>query len=263
MIQKNKKGLLTKTEQFLLNNLPDKTIVSLNSIRAIKVINKNSLSTILHRLAKNGFVIGLSRGRYYITKDKGYDRLQVGSNLVASGYIGLESALFIYGAIKSVPISTSVVTSLKTLKIKTIVNDKYILVPFGRLAIGYHLKNNYKISSKGKTLFDCIYKIRYVNYVDSIVDMANLMDEGDFSEFLYFSLKYGNAAMLERAGYMLELSDKFKRRFLKKIIKKLHEESGKGVVVKLKPNSPLNEKRYNKKWHIYDNIGLANATRRV
>ncbi len=262
MILKDK-NLLTKLEQHLLNNLPDKTVVSLHSIRSIGAVGRTSLLTILHRLSAKGFMIRLSRGRYYVMKDKTYDRLLIGSNLTTNPYIGLESALFIYGALKTVPLDTYVVTSLKRISTRRIGPDRYVLIPFGRLALGYGPRDGYRISSKGKTLFDCLYKIKYVSHVESLVDLINLMDDDDISDFLYFATKYGSTALLERAGYILELSEKARYKRTKAAIKGLESKIGKGVVTKLKPDSPLDEKRYSRKWHIYDNIGLENAARRV
>lgn len=260
---KNKKYLLTKLEQQLLNHLPDKAVVSLHSIRSIRVVNSHSLLTMLHRLGKKGFVIRLSRGRYYITKDRTYSRLAVGSNLTTNAYIGLESALFVYGAIKSVPLETYVVTDRKSASARSINNDRYILVPFGKLALGYSPMGDYRISSMGKTLFDCLYRIRYVDHVESLVDLVNLMGDNDLSDFLYFALKYGSTALLERAGYIISLSQGSRYGHAKKAIKIIESRIGKGVVTKLRQGSPFDTKQYVKRWHIYDNIGLENATRRL
>ena len=264
MPQNNKAILLTKAEQCLLNALPDRTIVSLDSIKEIGILRRGSLPTILHRLGRKGFIIRLSKGRYYITKDRTYNRLFVGSNIVENSYIAMESALFVYGAIKTVPIAIQVATNLEFLKVRNVGNERYVLIPFGKLAVGYIIsKEGYKISTRGKTLFDCLYKIKYIGYVENLISMISLMGGKDLSEFLYFASKYGNTVLLERAGYLIELSSKAKSKLGRNLIEEIKGMIGEGVVANLKPDSPLKERLYVKSWHIYDNIGLRNVARRI
>jgi predicted transcriptional regulator of viral defense system len=164
---------------------------------------------------------------------------------------------------KTIPLETYVATCQQRSRVRLIGPDKYVLVPFGRLVLGYGPKGEYRISSKGKTLFDCIQKIRYVGDVGNLISLVNLMDYGDLSDFMYFAIRYGTTALKERAGYIIELSTKAKDKRTKELIKELRANISKWVVVRLKPDSPIQEKHYSRRWHVYDNIGLENAATRV
>ncbi len=244
----------TNLEQKILKILPEGKIVTHHTIsdvnESLKFTDEKTLNNTIHNLSRKKGLLRLRRGLYFVTKGKAYDRIVV-SSYVYGGYAALDTALFVYGYQQSQSNTLYSVTSKERKKETVIDGSKYVCVPMGRMGFGSVSFRGYKVSTKAKTLFDCIYNLIYLDDKKPLIALAFDLKESEFEEFMNYADKLDHASFYQRAGYVFDIA-KAKGRFLRIIASKIEAYSVVKLVPKLRDMG-----NYVGKWHIYDNAGLA------
>jgi len=158
---------LRLTEQVLkaVENSPN-GIATLDVLDSLGVGNRQSLKITLSRLGKSGKIIRLKRGVYSSNPMK--DMYACAQSLF-NGYIGFASALYLHELISEMPFTVIVVT-FGTSETKRIGNVEFRAVSLKDKAVGFERKGDYLVSTRAKTLFDCIYLPYYGIEEDKLVN---------------------------------------------------------------------------------------------
>ena len=133
--------------------------VETRDVAALLQVSASNATTILRRLAADGMIIHLSRGRWLT--DQKIDRLALPELISAPypAYISLQSALFHHGMIEQIPSILYAVTPGRPRRIRT----PMATISFHRmppeLFTGFELSSSSdaKIAIPEKALFDLIY----------------------------------------------------------------------------------------------------------
>jgi predicted transcriptional regulator of viral defense system len=135
------------------------TAVETCDAAALLKVSANNATTILRRLAAEGLIVHLSRGRWLMNLK--IDRLALPELISAPypSYISLQSALFHHGMIEQIPSVVYAVTPARTRRLQTPMG----VISFHRmppeLFRGFELSSHSdaKIATPEKALFDLIY----------------------------------------------------------------------------------------------------------
>jgi len=132
-------------------------IASLDILESLALCDRDVLKTILSRLNKAGKIVRLKRGTYatYPLVDA-FAAAQGAFN----GYLGLSAALYMHGFISEMPFRITVVTNAVSSS-KAVGAYEFRAVALKNKAIGFERKDSFILSTRAKTLFDCIYLPRY------------------------------------------------------------------------------------------------------
>jgi predicted transcriptional regulator of viral defense system len=133
--------------------------VESRDVAALLQVSASNATTILRRLAAEGIIIHLSRGRWLV--DQKIDRLALPEliSAPAPAYISLQSALFHHGLIEQIPSILYAVTPGRPRRLRTPI----VMISFHRmppeLFQGFELSSasDAKIAIPEKALFDLIY----------------------------------------------------------------------------------------------------------
>ncbi len=132
-------------------------IANLEMLDSLRLCSRGSLLATLCRLGKQKRIIRLKRGAYSTNPiQDGYAAAQV----KFAGYIGFASALRLHGLIAEEPFTIIVVTPNLS-KTAQIENMEFRAVALGNRAFGTVRIGRYNVSSKAKTLFDCLFLPHY------------------------------------------------------------------------------------------------------
>jgi len=134
-------------------------VVESRDVSALLKVSASNATTILRRLAGEGLIIHLSRGRWLV--DKELDRLALPELISAPypAYTSLQSALFHHGLIEQIPSNLYAVTLARPHRIRTPMGT----ISFHRmppeLFIGFELASGSgaKIATPEKAMFDLLY----------------------------------------------------------------------------------------------------------
>lgn len=243
----------TNLEQKLLKILSEGGVVTHHTIAdinaSLRLTDARTLNNTIHNLCKKKGLLKLRKGIYFVINGKGYDRIAV-SSYVYGGYVGLDTALFVYGYQQSQSNTLYTITSGNRKKTTVIDGTRYVCVPMGEMGFGSTSFNNYKVSTKAKTLFDCIYNLAYLDDLKPLLMLTRDLKDVEFNEFMKYADKLGRMSFYERAGIIFD-SFKADKRFWHNLMGRIGTPS----IVKLAPTAPKFGK-YIGKWHIYDNIGV-------
>ncbi|EET90066.1 MAG: hypothetical protein LVQ97_00395 [Candidatus Micrarchaeales archaeon] len=156
-------------------------IAMLETLESLQLCDKFTLKTTLSRLDKSGRIIRLKRGVYSSNPIK--DAF-VAAQSTYGGYIGFSSALYVHKLIAELPFLVTVVTThLSTLK--TIGAYQFRAVAMKEKAIGFQNVGDLTVSTRAKTLFDCLYLERYSIERDKLIEVyrSAKLSPGELSEF--------------------------------------------------------------------------------
>jgi predicted transcriptional regulator of viral defense system len=133
--------------------------VESRDVAALLQVSPSNATTILRRLAAEGLIVHLSRGRWLI--DPKIDRLALPELISAPypAYISLQSALFHHGMIEQVPSVIYAVTPARPRRLRTPMGTiSYHRMP-PELFKGFELlSGSYaKIATPEKAIFDVVY----------------------------------------------------------------------------------------------------------
>ena len=243
---------MTRLEQKLMGLLKDGDVITIDNLyllnKLLRLAEKSTIKEVSFRLAKKGFLVRLKRGRYLVIKaPENRDALKIAS-YIFDGYIALTSALFVYGYNQTKSFVIWGTTSSRK-QIRKIGEYTYVALPMGKLVFGSIYLNGYRVSTKAKTLFDCVYNIHYVEDLGPLMGLIHDMKEEDFSELLGYLRLVKNSSLIQRIGFILE-----KAGAPKETLSEIRGLSGKSVVGLDKKNK--RHLRYNRDWKIFDNINI-------
>ncbi len=133
------------------------SIAMLETLESLKLCDEFTLKTTLSRLSKSGKIIRLKRGVYSANPIR--DAFAAAQHTY-NGYIGFSSALYVHGLITELPFTVTVVTVNKSAS-KAFGMYEFRSVALKEKAIGFENIDGLTVSTRAKTLFDCIYLERY------------------------------------------------------------------------------------------------------
>lgn len=248
---KNNLSHLEQDVYFTLLNNKNK-VFTIGMMKGFEFSDYGTLKEILSDMTKKGWLVRIKRGTYFLSEGgKGVieDMLEAATFLYG-GYIAFSSALYVYNAITERPYTIYVATR-NTSKSKIFGNIEIKAVALGRRALGVVRYDNYSISSKAKTLFDCFYLPEYAGGYSKVIAAVNSLQltNADWREFLHYAELFDSNAAKRKTGYVLELANKIKGVVPRYVFDALRTE---GTAVKL--GAGRNGK-YSKRWGIVDYIG--------
>lgn len=132
-------------------------IASLDVLESLNLCSREVLKVTLSRLGKAGRILRLKRGRY--SANPARDAFAC-AQAVFNGYLGFASALYLHGLISEMPFSLTVVT-VKQSGTRKMGEFEFAAVALKEKAVGFGLLKGRLVSSRAKTLFDCLYLPRY------------------------------------------------------------------------------------------------------
>jgi len=203
---------------------------------------KTEVARILSLLVRHGVIYKVRRGIYSKKPVEEVDVFKL-AQTVFPGYLGFSVACYIYGWLEYFPFTIYVVTvsTSKQLRLK---NFLIKAVALKQKAIGSTRFKDYLISTKGKTLFDILYKPGFVggyNEVVKILKKAKLSKD-DLKEFVFYAKKFGSKSFMQKSGYLLSRVGIH--------LDELHVEHPAVAVIPGKSKG-----RFNKEWMIIDKLG--------
>ncbi|MDE1764956.1 MAG: type IV toxin-antitoxin system AbiEi family antitoxin domain-containing protein [Thaumarchaeota archaeon] len=176
-----------------------------------------SVKNVLYRLRKKGRIEEIERGKYLLIPAKaGYEGkwaempFVIASKIVDPYYIGFWSALNYWGMTEQVPSMTFVVTTKRkrnlengSFRFKFITLSKNKFFDMVEEEIG---GEKFKVSSREKTIVDCLSYPKYCGGIDEVVKgMWEAQDEIDFTKIVEHSEKIRNNVVIRRLMYILNI----------------------------------------------------------
>ena len=148
-----------------VENSPD-GIAGLEILESLRLCDNFTLKTTLSRLSKSGKIIRLKRGVYSSNPIR--DAFAA-AQYTYNGYLGFSSALYVHKLITELPFIVTVVTTHRSAS-RTIGAYEFRAVAMKEKAIGFENVGNLTVSTRAKTLFDCLYLERYSIERDKLID---------------------------------------------------------------------------------------------
>ena len=156
---------LTEKIRRAVENSPD-GIAELEILESLRLCDKSTLKTTMSRLSKSGKIIRLKRGVYSSNPIR--DAFAAAQHTY-NGYLGFSSALYIHRLITELPFLVTVVTTHRSASM-AIGAYEFKAVAMKEKAIGFENIGNLTVSTRAKTLFDCLYLERYSIEIDKLID---------------------------------------------------------------------------------------------
>lgn len=243
-----------------------KSIFRSNDAKRILRSSDASVKNVLYRLRKKGRIEDIERGKYLLFPAKsGYEGkwsevpFLIAPELVSPYYIGFWSALNYWGMTEQVPSVTSVATTKRKKKLTygsidfefiTLSKKKF----FGIVEEEIEGKK-FNISSKEKTVVDCLLYPQYCGGIDEVVKgIWEEQNEIDFKKILDYSKKIGVEVITRRFGYILDMLE-----IKNDIADKIAKSNPKGFMW-LDPIGPKKILGYSKKYGLIINRAKRNMT---
>lgn len=171
-------------------------IASLDVLESLNLASPSTLKTTLSRLSRRGKIIRLKRGVYSSNPIKDpYTCAQA----LFNGYLGFSTALHIHKLITEIPFTITVVTT-STSRTKLLGGREFLAVALKEKAIGFERMERYVVSTRAKTLFDCLYLPRYSVDEYKLTDAfkeAKLMDQ-EWVEFRNYASRFASGRAAKR-----------------------------------------------------------------
>lgn len=219
---------LSTIESTLLASLAERgaNIFTLKDVTSTLDITYENAKVIVNRLVKKVWLIRLTRGKYLIVPlEAGVKSLYtehgfvIASHLIDPYYIGYGSALNYHGLTELVPSAVFVVSS-KRYKNRTILHTKFRFITVTKLKM-FGLEEliisgtKVKISDLEKTIADCLDHPEHCGGMDEIAKSIFFEHKAlDMKKIITNAKKMGNKTIIKRLGYLLELFDYHKYKYL-------------------------------------------------
>jgi|GEM_PF-1507093 len=174
-------------------------ILPLDVLASISPASRGTLLATLCRLAREGRIVRLKRGAYSVAPIRdGYAAAQV----KFGGYIAFASALRLHGLIAEEPFTIMVATP-KTSKTARAGNLEFRAVALGERAVGSERIGAHDVSSRAKTLFDCLFLPQYSVEAEKLADAyaAAGMKKGEWQEFERYAERFGGRKRKGMLGF--------------------------------------------------------------
>lgn len=171
-------------------------IARLDVLESLRLCDRFTLKTTLSRLNKSGRIIRLKRGVYSSNPMKdAYACAQA----VFNGYLGFSTALYLHGLIMEIPFTITVVTAT-TSKTRTFGEHEFRAVALKGKAVGFERNGDYVVSSRAKTLFDCLYMPPYSVEKQKLIDSFREagMSAKEWAEFRYYVKRFASGKTAEK-----------------------------------------------------------------
>lgn len=173
-------------------------ILPLDVLASISPASRGTLLATLCRLARAGRIVRLKRGAYSVAPIRdGYAAAQA----KFGGYIAFASALRLHGLIAEEPFTITVATpsTSKTVRAGSL---EFRSVALGGRAVGSERNGAHVVSSRPKTLFDCLFIPQYSVEKEKLKEAyaAAGMTTGEWREFRGYAKRFGG----RKAKGMLE-----------------------------------------------------------
>ncbi|MCL5239684.1 MAG: hypothetical protein M1286_04435 [Candidatus Marsarchaeota archaeon] len=180
---------LTARLQEAVENSPS-GIITLDVLESLKLCDDSTLKTILSRLVKSERALRLKRGVYASNPVK--DQF-VAAQSAFNGYIGFSAALYIHRLIAEMPFVVTVVTTSQSGS-KRFGTYEFRAVALKEKAIGFESIGNLVVSTRAKTLFDCIYLERYSIEEKKLIEayIENPLSAKELKEFDSYVQKFAS-----------------------------------------------------------------------
>lgn len=202
----------------------------------------------VYELKKNGWLIPLRRGLYFISDISSRGFVNISPVVIASAfnkdsYISLDSALNHYGLFEQMLRTVSSVTNLKSKKYVFQKNTYRYLKINKKLYFGFKTENiegRYaKVADLEKVILDYLYFKNDTYSIDLLLEkLQKAKDRIDFKKLFIYARKFPEAAK-RKLGFILDI--------LKIDTEELRMAVGTKGYSKLTPNS----KKFNAKWRLY------------
>jgi predicted transcriptional regulator of viral defense system len=254
---------LSKTGNDLLSNLliKDKSIFVYSDAAQIYG-DQPGLRAMLSSLVKSGWLQRIEKGKYMVLPLEAGSSGQwsehefiIASYLIKPYYIGFQSALNYYGYTEKVSKTVYVVSTRR--KLKPVVNisgvsyqlvnlDKSKFYGLNEVVIS---QKKIVMSDREKTIIDCLYLQEYCGGIATVAQALWYgREELDFPRLAGYAVKYGNKAVCQRLGYLMEALNIKKSKAIDTLYKKIS-----GSYARLDILAPAQGK-YLSKWKIQINI---------
>ncbi len=132
-------------------------IASLEILKSLRICDHATLKTTLSRLSMAKRAIRLKRGIYSVNPMK--DAFLCAQSTF-NGYLGFTSALYLHKLITEIPFAITVVTRNES-KGKPVGEFRFLAIAMKEKAVGFVKLGDHVLSSRAKTLFDCLYLPKY------------------------------------------------------------------------------------------------------
>lgn len=159
-------------------------ITSIDLLESLKLCDSNTLKTTLSRLVKSGKLLRLKKGIYSINP---IINVFVAAQSTFEGYIGFSSALYLHKLTAEMPFSITVVTTYTSGK-KTFGQYIFRAVSLKDKATGFEEQDGIILSTRAKTLFDCLYLQKYSIEESKLIEafISKPLDRLEKKEFKYY-----------------------------------------------------------------------------
>ncbi len=193
--------MVSLTEKVLkaVENSPS-GIATLDVLKSLRLCDEFTLKTTLSRFCKSGRIIHLKRGVY---SSKPMRDVFVAAQSAFGGYLGFSSALYIHKLITEVPFSITIVTP-STSALKVFPPYEFRAISMKKKAVGFENVEDKIVSTRAKTLFDCLYLERYSVEPEKLIGAYMVMplshDEiREFDSYVQRFIPKGKRRRFERA----------------------------------------------------------------
>ena len=194
-----------------------KSVFKVADAKRILGTSEASVWNVLYRLKRKARIEEIEKGKYLLVPARaGYQGLwseapfPLVPHLIDQYYIGFWSALNYYGMTEQVP-RTVFVAAVKRKKDLEYGPTKFEFVTLSKSRFFGFVEEKtaggkFNISSREKTIVDCILYPRYCGGLDEAVKgIWNAKHELDFAKSLEFAKRLGVNAVIRRLGYILDL----------------------------------------------------------
>ncbi len=230
----------------------EKFVFKTDDARRILKTTDASIKNVLYRLRKKGRIEEIERGKYLLIPAKaGYHGkwaempFVIASKIVEPYYIGFWSALNYWDMTEQVP-SVNFVVTTKRKKNLEYGSLKFKFVTFSKKKFFGTVEEEvngekFIISSKEKTIVDCLTYPKYCGGIDEVIKgIWESQDEINFTKIVEYSEEMGNGSVKRRLMYLLDILN-----IKKKIDNEISNTPLKGLIW-LDPSGPKKAIEYSK-----------------
>ncbi len=173
-------------------------IASLDVLESLGLCGMHTLLTTLSRLNKSGKIARLKRGCYSILPF--VDSFACAQS-VFKGYLGFSSALYLHSLASEMPYTIVVVTA-GTSRSKKIGQFEFKAVSLKEKAVGFEQKGALVVSTRAKTLFDCLYLPKYSVELPKLINSFRQarLSAGEWREFRSYCGKFAAGRFARRVA---------------------------------------------------------------
>lgn len=156
-------------------------ITTLDILESLQLCSRSTLKTILSRLNKAKKIVRLKRGTYSVYP---LTDAFAAAQMTFNGYLGFSTALYLHKFTTELPFTVFVATSSSSSS-KIIGSFEFKAVALKEKAVGFERKGDCYISTRAKTLFDCIYLSNYAIEKEKLVNAFKEMplNQKEWKEF--------------------------------------------------------------------------------